>query len=302
VFVQNVYAEIIIRDVDDFYQYLKKSEYYRNSLTFRGQMDSNWPLASDIERKMKPYLNERHIIGNYEEKKILEIQRRAHTLIKNGIPDSDDYLEWLALLQHHGAKTRLVDFSRSIFVACYFATRYDGKSGCDAAVWGVHLGKLERFKMYKLYKAFEISFDLPVYETDKLILKSSITQRKKVSGVSILHPFRQNQRLFAQQGEFLAPLNINKSFMENLSEVFLGECDTEVKNGYCDFEAPYKRGYIDEFSSDELVKYIGVVKFIIPEKFHRGLRVVLEHMNIQTESLFPDFEGAVQALNHDHYV
>lgn len=300
--MQNVYAEIIIRDVDDFYQYLKKSNYFRNSLTFRGQMDCDWPIASGIERKMRPYLNERHIIGNYEENKILEIQRRAHTLIRNNIPASDDYLEWLALLQHHGARTRLVDFSRSLFVACYFATRYDGKSNCDAAVWGIHLGKLERFKMRKIYSALKIPSGISAHEKDRIIAKYAITKRPDCAGVSILHPFRQNQRLFAQQGEFLAPLNINRSFMDNLSEVFLGDCDTEVKDGFCDFEAPYKRGYIDEFSSDELVKYIGVVKFIIPEKFHKGLRVVLEHMNIQTESLFPDFEGAVQALNHDYYV
>lgn len=299
--MQNVYAEIVIRDIDDFYQYLKKTQYFRNSLTFRGQMDSDWPIASGIERKMKPYLNGRHIIGNYEENKILEIQRRAYTLIQNNIPASDDYLEWLALLQHHGAKTRLVDFSRSLFVACYFATRYDGKSNCDSAVWGIHLGKLERFKMNKIYAALEIPSEIPVHEKDRTIAKLSITKRPDFSGVSILHPFRQNQRLFAQQGEFLAPLNINKTFMENLSEVFLGDCDTEVRDGFCDFASPYKRGYIDDFSSDELVKYIGVVKFIIPEKFHKGLRVVLQHMNIQTESLFPDFEGAVQALNHDYY-
>jgi hypothetical protein len=294
--VQNLYAEIIIRDVDDFYEYLKRSHYFRNNLTFRGQKDCSWPIASGIERKMKPYLNERYFIGNYEEGKILEIQRRAHTLLKNGIPDSEDYLEWLALLQHHGARTRLVDFSRSIFVACYFATRYDGVSDGDAAVWGVHLGKLERFKMYKLRNEFEIPSDLPAHEQDKMIVRRAVTREKKLPGVSIVHPFRQNQRLFAQQGEFLVPLDINKSFMENLSEVFVGDCDTEVKHGYCDFEKPYKRGYIHEFDSDELVKYVGVVKFVIPNKLHKGLRIVLEHMNIQTESLFPDFEGAVQAL------
>lgn len=299
--MQNLYAEIVIKDIDDFYEYLRKSNYFRNSLTFRGQMNCDWPIASGIDRKMRPYLDSNHIIGRYEENKILEIQRRAHTLIDKDIPANDDYLEWMALLQHHGAKTRLVDFSRSIFVACYFATRYDGKSSTDAAVWGVHLGKLERFKMDKIYSEFRIPPDIPTHEKDKLIAKYALINDHKLYGVSILRPFRQNQRLFAQQGEFLSALNIKKSFMENLSEVFIGNCDTEVSDGYCDFTAPYKRGYISDFSSDELVKYIGVVKFIIPEKFHRGLRVVLEHMNIQTESLFPDFEGAVQALNHDYY-
>ncbi len=299
--MQNVYAEIIIRNIDDLYEYLRKSDYARNGLTFRGQMDESWSISSGIERKMQPYFSDRYLIGNYEEKKIIDFQRRAHTFIPQSVPEQDDYLEWLALLQHHGAKTRLIDFSRSIFVACYFATRYDGKSGKDAAIWGIHLGKLERFKMRKVYSELGIQSGLSIYEKDQEIIQKIIKREARFVGVSILSPFRQNKRLFAQQGEFLSALDINKSFMDNLAEVFVGDCDTEVKNGYCDFGTPYKRGYIDEFSSDELVKYIGVVKFIIPEKVHKGLRIVLEHMNIQTASLFPDFEGAVMSLNHDYY-
>lgn len=299
--MQNLYAEIVIRDIDDFYLYLKKSSYYRNSLTFRGQMNCEWPIASGIDRKLRPYMENRHFIGNYEEDKIIEIQRRAHHFLDKEMPNSDDYLEWLSLLQHYGAKTRLVDFSRSLFVACYFATRYDGKSNVDAAVWGIHLGKLEHFKIRHIYRELGIPPTISTHEKDKFIVKTALTQNIKFSGTSIVHPFRHNKRLYAQQGEFLFPLNINKNFMENLSEVFKGNCDTEVVDGYCDFTSPYKRGSIDDFNSDELVKYIGVVKFIIPEKLHRGLRIVLQHMNIQTESLFPDFEGAIQALNHDYY-
>ena len=67
-----------------------------------------------------------------------QFQRRAHHYCKD-LPDFDQKLDWLALMQHYGASTRLLDFSHSFYVAAYFAVENATK---DSAVWAVNLDAL----------------------------------------------------------------------------------------------------------------------------------------------------------------
>src|ERR1700692_3020410 len=83
---------------------------------FRGHSSANWLLKSTLERRTPEgesgFFNEFNIIR--------EFQGRAHnSLGAHQIPSQPG--EWLSLMQHFGAPTRLVDFTRSPFVAAYFA-------------------------------------------------------------------------------------------------------------------------------------------------------------------------------------
>src|SRR5207247_1327002 len=57
-----------------------------------------------------------------------QFKQRAHlSLPTSREPDTE--LEWLALIQHHGGPTRLVDFTRSPFVGAFFAIENDDQTG-----------------------------------------------------------------------------------------------------------------------------------------------------------------------------
>src|SRR5216684_3693164 len=60
---------------------------------------------------------------------------QAHLFLAH-VPDDADSFHWLALMQHHGAPTRLLDFTWSPYVAAFFALE---RATSDAAIWAINL-------------------------------------------------------------------------------------------------------------------------------------------------------------------
>ena len=70
---------------------------------------------------------------------LLEFQQGAHQS-SGFVPLFNEVLDWLALMQHYGAPTRLLDWTRSPYVALYFALE---KADKESAVWAINREWLE---------------------------------------------------------------------------------------------------------------------------------------------------------------
>jgi hypothetical protein len=204
---RKTYKQIIIRSWDEFVATVG-TEYL--NWAFRGHSDAGWQLETTLGRRFRTAGIDPRAWPEQESRILRIFQRKAHLFLDH-IPDELDTLRWLAIMQHRGAPTRLLDFSWSPYVAAFFALECADR---DAAIWAVNPaalrspislvvdGKEKEFKPFELRLRRETMKDIDGHYR-KYFLPGT-------HSFAILdEPHAMNQRTVAQSGTFMIPSTLN---------------------------------------------------------------------------------------------
>lgn len=100
---------------------------FRSRNAYRGLSDVAYPLETTLTRLGGRYAAlEKHLLRNFRK----YAQERP--------VERDSVWHWLAVAQHYGLPTRLLDWTHSPFAALHFATAHIDKFDADGVVWSVN--------------------------------------------------------------------------------------------------------------------------------------------------------------------
>lgn len=103
---------------------------FRSAYIFRGLSDAGYELKTSLMRLGGSYHElERHLLRNF--------RKYAH----RSTPSGESVWNLLALAQHHGLPTRLLDWTYSPYIALHFSTANLKKFDTDGAIWCVNYVK-----------------------------------------------------------------------------------------------------------------------------------------------------------------
>jgi len=111
---------------------------------FRGLKSTEYDLEPRIERDSK---GKSCAWPALESMQLFEFQSKAPMYMNAyELPDSEDKPSWLALMQHQGVSTRLLDFSYSHYVALYMALRERNETErrTGVALWAIDATSITR--------------------------------------------------------------------------------------------------------------------------------------------------------------
>ncbi len=230
---------------------------FRSPFIYRGLWNKDYDLKTSLIRLGGAYEKlEHHLLRNF--------RKYAH---ENASPGNSIW-NWLAVAQHHGLPTRLLDWTYSPYVALHFATADFMNYDQDAAIWCVNYVKSNEFIPEPLRKAIK-------------------KEGSNVFTPEVLEPVCSSlQELEALQEDpyvlFLEPPSLDTRIVHQFALFSMMSTPTAV---------------LSDWLSDHPELFF---RIIIPSRLKWEVRDKLDQVNITERVLFPGLAGLSQWLRR-HY-
>lgn len=232
---------------------------FRSNFAYRGDPDASWDLRTGLMRLGGDYAElEGHMLRNFKKYAQSDAVRE------------DSVWNWLAVAQHHGLPTRLLDWTYSPYIALHFATADLKRYGCDGVIWCVNYVELHKLLPKKLREV--LARERSNSFTVEMLQKGapSLAALERLSG-----------RPFAL---FLEPPSLDARIVNQFAMFSMMSTPRALFDEYLRERAPH------------LVRRI-----IIPARLKWEIRDKLDQANITERVLFPGLDGLSSWLKR-HYM
>jgi len=219
---------------------------FRSSYAYRGCSDARADLSSGLDRLGGDSALERQLMRAFRK-----------YAAQDAVPHDTDW-DWLALGQHHGLPTRLLDWTYSPYVALHFATQNTTKYDRDGVVWCIDYTRAHERLPDELRTALGQE-GAQVFTTELLAEASP--------GLGDLEQYEDDFVLFVEPPSF----------------------DARIVNQYALFSVVSRpTAHLDEWvaAHGELAKRV-----VIPAELKWEVRDKLDQANVTERVLFPGLDG-----------
>lgn len=253
---------------------------------FRGQRNASWKLDTSLDRAVFREYSSENGWGSYHlnrqkviDEVLFRFQQQAHQYVPK-LPSRDDLGSWLALMQHYGVPTEFLDWTKSPYVALYFAFEEKPPKEVGCALWAIDLDWLEQ--KWRVLLSEEVRTPGERWKflgpKERASYLSSLLGKSSASVIVSIDPLQLDARMVAQSGFFLCKLFHQATFSQILMTMMI---HPKTSDGPDLPDRPVVR------------------KLAMPSELRIEFLRRLRKMNIHRASLFPGLDGFGKSLWFD---